>query len=240
MAEDIGTQAAATPFLVLPNLEAINREAVARFAHLARQRGPFRVALSGGSTPQSLYEMISCPPFHRRIPWAQVHAFWGDERCVPPDRPDSNYRMARQVLLDRVSIPPVNVHRIHGEWPPERAADAYQEELVAHLGPGGQFDLILLGMGADGHTASLFPGTTALTERERAVVAVYVAKLRTWRVTLTLPALNAARHVLFLVSGATKAPALKDVRAGVPLPAGLVRPTDGQLTWLVDRAAWRP
>jgi 6-phosphogluconolactonase len=148
--------------------------------------------------------------------------------------------MARQALLDRVPIPPANVHRIHGEWPPEQAADACQEELVAHLGPGGRLDLVLLGMGVDGHTASLFPGTAALAERKRAAVAVYVAKLRTWRVTLTLPALNAARHVLFLVSGANKALALKDVRAGAPLPAGLVRPTHGQLTWLVDRAAWRP
>ena len=145
--------------------------------------------------------------------------------------------MAREALLDKIPIPSENVHRIQGELPPEQAAAAYEAELEAVLGADGRFDLILLGMGTDGHTASLFPVTTALEERERAVVAVYVERLRAWRVTLTLPAINAARQVLFLVSGVAKAKTLARIRAGQPLPASLVQPSEGQVVWLVDRAA---
>jgi 6-phosphogluconolactonase len=215
--------------------------AAERFIGLASaaisERGHFFVALSGGSTPRPVYALLAEEPFVSRVDWTRVHVFWGDERCVPPDHPDSNYRMASRALLDHVPIPAENVHRIQGELLPQEAALVYRAELREVLGDDRRFDLILLGMGTDGHTASLFPGAMALEERERDVVAVYVEKRTAWRVTLTLPLINAARHVMFLVSGAGKAPLLARVRAGDPLPAALVQPEDGQLTWLVDRHA---
>jgi 6-phosphogluconolactonase len=201
-------------------------------------RGRFVVALAGGSTPKATYALLAGEDLAARVEWSLVHVFWGDERCVPPDHPDSNYRLAREALLDKVLVPARNVHRIQGELPPEQAAAAYAVELDAVLGASGRFDLILLGMGRDGHTASLFPGSAALTEHQRLVVAVYVEPLHSWRVTLTLPVINAAREVVFLVSGAAKASALERVRAGEPVPAGLVRPAPGRLTWLVDQDAW--
>ena len=226
-------------FIVLPDLKAISQAAAERVATLAQTRDPFTVALSGGSTPRRLYEMLAAPPFRGRVPWGRVHVFWGDERCVPPDHSDSNYRLAREALLDEIPILAENVHRIWGEMPPDQAAAAYQTELEAVVGVNGRLDLILLGMGADGHTASLFPGTEALEERERAVVAVYVERLQAWRVTLTLPVINAARQVLFLVTGAAKAEIVQAVLEGPEgrFPAQQIRPTAGQLTWLVDVAA---
>lgn len=200
-------------------------------------RGCFTVALAGGSTPEPAYALLAERDRAQKIDWARVEVFWGDERSVPPDHPDSNYRMARHALLDLVPIPEKNVHRIRGEQPPEEAAAAYRLELQEHLGVDGRFDLILLGMGPDGHTASLFPGTGALQEQEQSVVAVYVERLDTWRITLTLPVINAARHVIFLVSGEEKARALARIHAGEPLPAAMVEPVDGKLTWLVDRDA---
>jgi len=224
---------------VLPGLEAISQEAANRFVALANAHGLFTVALSGGSTPRRMYEMLADDPFRDRIPWDRVHVFWGDERCVPLDHADSNYRMANEVLLSKVPIPPGNVHRIKGELEPEHAAVRYEAELRTLLGPGGRLDLVLLGVGNDGHTASLFPGTTSLQERERSAVAVYVHSLQSWRVTLTLPTLNAARNVIFLVSGSGKASVLARIRARDPSPAGMIRPVQGQLTWLIDRAAAR-
>lgn len=226
-------------FIVLPDLKAISQAAAERVATLAQTRDPFTVALSGGSTPRRLYEVLAAPPFRERVPWGRVHVFWGDERCVPPDHSDSNYRLAREALLDKIPILAENVHRIWGEMPPDQAAAAYQTELEAVVGVNGRLDLILLGMGADGHTASLFPGTEALEERERAVVAVYVERLQAWRVTLTLPVINAARQVLFLVTGAAKAEIVQAVLEGPEgrFPAQQIRPTAGQLTWLVDVAA---
>lgn len=226
-------------FIVLPDLKAISQAAAERVATLAQTRDPFTMALSGGSTPRRLYEVLAAPPFRERVPWGRVHVFWGDERCVPPDHSDSNYRLAREALLDKIPILAENVHRIWGEMPPDQAAAAYQTELEAVLGVNGRLDLILLGMGADGHTASLFPGTEALEERERAVVAVYVERLQAWRVTLTLPVINAARQVLFLVTGAAKAEIVQAVLEGPEgrFPAQQIRPTAGQLTWLVDVAA---
>jgi 6-phosphogluconolactonase len=156
---------------------------------------------------------------------------------VPPDHADSNYRMAREALLDHVTIPPHNIHRIHGELPPRRAADLYQSVLQSVLGVPPRFDLVLLGMGDDGHTASLFPGSSALQESERSSVDVHVPHLDSTRVTLTLPILNRAHRVLFLVSGQSKAPALARIRAGDRLPAARIRPTGGTLLWLVDQAA---
>ena len=225
--------------IVLPDLEAISRTVAERFVALANERDPFTVALSGGSTPHRTYEMLAEGPFRDRIPWDRVHVLWGDERCVPPDHADSNYRMTSEALLEKVPIPPGNVHRIEGEPEPERAAVRYEAVLKALLGPGSRLDLVLLGMGTDGHTASLFPGTAALQEDERSAVAVYVQKLESWRVTLTLPTLNAARNVIFLVSGSGKAPVLARIRGGEALPAALIRPTQGQLTWLIDRGAAR-
>jgi 6-phosphogluconolactonase len=210
---------------------------VAQASQAVAARGRFLAALSGGSTPRATYELLASEAFAARVDWPRLHVFWGDERCVPPDHAESNYRMAREALLDKVPIPAGNVHRIRGELPPDRAAAAYQAQLEAVLGEDGRFDLILLGMGADGHTASLFPGAAALEERVRWVVGNYVEKLDAWRVTLTLPLINRARHVLFLVSGAAKADALARVRAGHPLPAALVQPGHGELVWLVDRDA---
>ena len=156
---------------------------------------------------------------------------------VPPDRTGSNYRMVRDALLARTPIPPAQIHRIRGELTPEKAARAYAADLTVTLGDGGRFDLVLLGMGEDGHTASLFPGTSALTERVAPVVPVFVERMGAWRVTLTLPVINAARSVVFIISGISKRETLARVRAGEQLPAALVQPHSGQLLWLVDREA---
>jgi 6-phosphogluconolactonase len=190
------------------------------------------------------------------VDWTAVQVFWGDERCVPPDHPDSNYRMARETLLDHVPLPAGNVHRIRGELPPTQAAAEYERELHAFFSlpplgaatrreaPMASFDLVLLGMGSDGHTASLYPGTLAIHETERWVTAHRVEKLDAWRITLTPPALNAAAQVTFVVSGTPcgrKAEALRQVLAGPyrpqELPAQVIRPAPGRLCWLVDREA---
>jgi len=227
--------------MVVPDTDSLAAEAAQRFAAAAAtgisERGRFVVALSGGSTPGPTYELLASEPFASRVDWPRVHVVWGDERSVPPDHPDSNYRMASETLLDHVPIPRENVHRIKGELEPEEAATRYWSELAGVLGEGGRIDLVVLGLGTDGHTASLFPGTTALEERDLAVVAVYSERLATWRVTLTPSIINAAREVIFLVAGAGKAVVLARVRAGEALPAGLVQPQAGKLTWLVDRDA---
>jgi len=228
-----------------PDAASLARAAAEHFVTLATAaiaaRGQFVVALSGGSTPRATYTLLASDEFTARVDWPRVYVLWGDERCVPPDHPESNYRMAREVLLDKIPIPAENVHRIRGELPPDQAAMAYQAELEAVLGTGGRFDLILLGMGEDGHAASLFPGTAALHEQTRWVVAHYVDKLSAWRVTLTPVAINAAAHVTFLISGAGKAERLQEVLDGPHqpdvLPAQIVRPTDGRLLWLADAAA---
>jgi 6-phosphogluconolactonase len=200
-----------------------------------------RIALSGGSTPRRLHELLAASP---GIDWTHVHIYFGDERTVAPDDPQSNYRMARETLLDRVAIPSDNVHRMHGEDPPDEAAEAYEIVLVdtfaLRFAELPRFDLIILGMGSDGHTASLFPGTAALDERLRFVVANDVPQLSTTRITLTYPVLNNARRVLFLAAGADKAQAAHDALVdGVRdrPPSGKVRPTDGELWWYLDAAA---
>lgn len=236
----MGDRSVEPELAVLPDKEALSHAAAQRFVALADRytsTGAFGVALSGGSTPRPLYERLAAPPYRDQVSWPQVHLFWGDERCVPPDHAESNYRMACETLLDHVEIPAENIHRVRGELDPARAAQEYRSELERVLGASPGFDLILLGMGDDGHTASLFPGSPALQENERAAVAVYAPHLDSWRVTLTLPVLNRARHVLFLVSGADKAPALARIRAGEPLPAARVCPGQGTLTWLIDEAA---
>jgi 6-phosphogluconolactonase len=227
--------------IILPDADSLARTAAERFIALAKaalaERGRFRVALSGGSTPLPTYELLAREPFAAQVDWEQVHFFWGDERCVPPDHPESNYRAARAALLDEIAVSPQNIHPIPCQHRPTRAARLYQEELETSLGPRGAFDLILLGMGTDGHTASLFPDTTALAEQKRWVTDNYTKKLKAWRVTLTLPAINRARQIIFMVSGATKASTLARVWAGEPLPAGMVQPASGRLTWLIDQAA---
>lgn len=212
----------------------------------AESGGDFIVALSGGSTPKRLYALLAEPPYADTIPWERVQLFWGDERPVAPEHPESNYGAARGALLSRVPIPPGNVHRIPAEQPdPETAASSYEATLRSffEFGPDvlPRFDLILLGMGADGHTASLFPGSEALREERRLVVAPWVEAVGSHRVSLTCPVLNNAACIVFLVTGAEKAETLRRVLesddAGTELPARLIRPRGGELLWFVDRAA---
>lgn len=200
------------------------------------------MALAGGSTPEATYRLLA-RDYADRIDWSRVHVFFGDERTVPPEYEDSNYRMAREALLDHVPVG--GVHRMRGELPPAEAARAYEEELREFFGPGEVpgFDLILLGIGEDGHTASLFPNTPALDVTDRWVVENPVEKLDTVRLTLTAPAINAARAVVFLVAGEGKAGALREILEGGAdprdYPAKLVQPAGGA-TWMVDRAAAGP
>lgn len=194
-------------------------------------RGVFSLSLSGGNTPKPVYEALA----GRAIDWSKVIITFGDERCVPPDDPQSNYLMARRTLLDTIPIPAENVLRMKGEIDPAEAAKAYEAELAKRAG-GEVFrhDLILLGMGPDGHTASLFPGTPALDERRKMVVENYVPKMSMWRITFTYPLLDAARHVCFLVNSVGKDDVLAEVFSGKSdYPCAAVNPTDGKLTWLL-------
>lgn len=231
---------------ILPNAENLAQAGLEQVVQAAKTavaaRGHFYFALSGGSTPRLLYERLASETAFERDWWRHTHIFWGDERCLPPTHPDSNYHMARAALLDHVPIPPENIHRMAGEREPEQAAANYEVELERVFGGPPRFDLILLGMGRDGHTASLFPHTPALRERTRRAVANFYAPVEPpWRITLTLPVINAA-GVIFLVSGADKAETLRQVLEGEykpdDLPAQLVRPAGGSL-WLVDTAAAR-
>lgn len=232
--------------VVVENLEGLAREAAQRFTDLAVEavefRGRFSVALSGGSTPVALYRILAETPYREQIPWTGVHLFWGDERCVPPGDPGSNYRMAEETLIASVPIPPENVHRIRGELEPQMAARAYERELFDFFcGPRTRFDLVLLGLGNDGHTASLFPNSPALDETEHLTAAVqaHYQDRPAYRVTLTLPAINTARAVLFLVAGSDKAGIARAVLEGTTRqsPARKVRPSAGEITWLLDSAA---
>ncbi|HEU4340239.1 MAG TPA: 6-phosphogluconolactonase [Candidatus Binatia bacterium] len=205
--------------------------------------GRVSVALSGGSTPKSFYALLSSSRYRDRIPWTRIHLFWGDERCVPPDHTESNYRMVREVLLSKIAIPAENVHRMAGEKEPDIAAAEYEAELKRffRLSSGAlpRFDLILLGLGEDGHTASLFPGSEALKQTKRLVTACYVTKLKSHRLTLTFSVLNAGAVVIFLVAGKNKAPIVREVlkAKAASLPAGKVKPVDGRLIWFIDLEA---
>ena len=221
---------------------------VAAAAQAARARGRFAVALAGGSTPEGLYQRLAAEPYRRQVDWSSVQVFWGDERCVPPDDAASNYRMAREALLDRVPIPAANIHRIRGEEEPALAAREYETTLREWFGmpagpprPGAGLDLVLLGLGPDGHTASLFPGSAALLERQCWALAERGPVAPHWRVTLTPVVIRAAREVIFLVTGEGKAPALHRALEGVvgqaAEPAGVVVPPEGEVRWLVDSAA---
>lgn len=227
---------------ICPDLEALSRAAAQNFAARARAAiqttGGFPVALAGGSTPRATYKLLA-EDYRYSLDWSRIHIFFGDERCVPPDHPGSNYRMAYETLISHVAVG--SIHRMRGELPPEEAAAAYETELRDFFGNTPRFSLILLGLGEDGHTASLFPHTSALDVQDRWVAANPVPQLRTTRLTLTLPAINAASAVMFLVSGASKASALSEVLEGDSnpheYPAKLVRPAKGEVIWLTDRAA---
>jgi 6-phosphogluconolactonase len=234
---------------ILADPEEVAREAASELARRAGQRaergGRFALALSGGSTPRRLFRLLASPAWRDRLPWASIHLFWGDERAVPPDHPESNYGTARKELLERVPIPAGNVHPVIVQVGAAEAARRYEEELRVLMAPPPgrppRFDLVLLGLGADGHTASLFPASCALEQRRRWVVAPWVEQVAGHRITLTLPVLNAAAAVAFLVTGSGKAEALARVLTGEgsveEAPARGVRPTDGELLWLVDQAA---
>jgi 6-phosphogluconolactonase len=230
------------------NLEELSRVASRWFSERAMRalevKGSFFAALSGGSTPRRLYELLASPEI--RLPWERIHFFQVDERCVPPDSPESNYRMVREAFLSHTAFPEANFHRMKAELRDREAAcAAYSDELARVLGvaPGEwpRLDLIFLGMGSDGHTASLFPGSPALNERTLWVAPSFNERLNSHRLTLTLPVLNAAAEIIFLVSGADKAQTLQAVlksRGGDrSLPASLVRPARGCVTWFVDLAA---
>jgi 6-phosphogluconolactonase len=210
-----------------------------------RANDRFAWALSGGSTPRALYRLLASEPCRERLPWHAIHFFWGDERHVPPDHAESNFRMARETMLDAVPVPPENIHRIAAEEPDAaRAALLYEAELRSFFaltkGEWPRFDLVLLGLGKDGHTASLFPGSAAVRERERLVVAPWVEAQQAFRITLTPPVLSHARRALFLVSGAEKAAALRAVVEGERDPDRYpAQAVEGNRLWLVDRAAAR-
>ncbi len=212
-------------------------------ARAVAERGRFVLALSGGSTPKPIYARLAGGDYRDRLDWENVHIFFGDERCVPPDDPRSNYRMVREAWLDHAPIPAQNIHRIRGEDDPAVEAQRYEREIARVVGSDGPpaFDLILLGMGGDGHTASLFPRTPVLRETVRWVAAQWVEGMSAWRVTFTVPLLNAARCVAFLVEGGGKAETLRSVIEGPHQPdvwpAQLIQPVSGDLLWLLDAAA---
>lgn len=211
-------------------------EVVASAQESIAARGVFHLALSGGFTPLPLFALLAMPEWSARIDWAKTHVYWADERCVPPDSPQSNYRAAYDALLERVPVPQDHVHRIRGEINPHEAAAEYGR-LLSLI----RLDLALLGLGDDGHTASLFPGTAAIHETIQPVAAQRIAKLDAWRVTLTPAALNTAGNVVFMVSGAEKATVVRDVLRGPfqpdTLPAQVIHPESGRLMWLLDRVA---
>ncbi len=232
---------------VLPSAAALADAAAGRFITAARDaiasHGQFIVALSGGSTPRDTYLLLGTEALVSRVMWSRVQVLWGDERCVPPDNIESNYRMARETLLDRVPIPAANVHRVHGEDDPATAAEVYEATLRALLRTpaGARIDLVLLGLGEDGHTASLFPGNAAVHERTRWVMAARASAASVWRITLTPAVINAAAEILFLVSGGAKAGILRRVlehpRRPQELPAQAIAPSNGRVRWCVDAAA---
>lgn len=219
--------------------EAAASEFAVRAAEAIEERGRFAVVLAGGSTPKATYEILA-RDYVDRVDWSRVHVFFGDERGVPPDHEDSNYRMAREALLDHVPLG--SVHRMQGELPPDEAAEAYEEELheFFRTEEAPRFDLVLLGIGEDGHTASLFPETSALEIHDRWVVANPVLKLETTRITLTVPVINGALMVFFLVAGEGKAEALRNILGGDAdpreYPASLIHPAGGP-EWMLDQAA---
>jgi len=240
---------AGVEILVGADIEETVRIAAGQFTALARKvsadRGVVNIALCGGSTPRRLFQLLAAEPFAGLVPWNSTHFFWGDERNVPPGHPESNYSMARQMLLSQVPVPPANIHRIPtGDGTAVEAADLYERVLreklpIAHGLP--RFDYTLLGLGANGHTASLFPKRPTLHEQQRLVVADHVDEISSWRVTLTALTLNNSAQITFLVIGEDKASAVHQVLEGPrdseATPAQLILPADGMLTWILDTAS---
>ncbi len=238
-------------YYVEPDPAALARRAAQYFVEMASEaaeaRGRARIALSGGSTPKAAFELLadSAQPWRMRMPWDKLDIYWVDERLVPPDDADSNYRMTREALLDHVPLRPVQIHRIEGELEPAAAAARYESELRDSFRLEGaespRFDLIALGMGPDGHTASLFPHTEAIHELSRLAAANHVQQKDAWRITLTWPVINHASSVFFLISGADKAEMVKQVftgpRAPDRLPSQLIWPASGILTLILDKDA---
>ena len=235
---------------ILDDLNGVAHAAADLFVELSQAvtdgNGIFNVALSGGSTPRALNELLVAMPYLEQVNWSKVHFFWGDERMVPPDDAESNYRMARETLLSHLPVSEDQIHPIPTELSdPAAVASRYEEELqrAFQLSPGQlpQFDLIFLGMGPDGHTASLFPHTTGLEVTDRLVIANYIPRLASYRITLTASVINEAAVVVFLAAGSDKAAALAEVLEGPrdpdEFPAQRINPVDGDLYWLVDRAA---
>jgi 6-phosphogluconolactonase len=236
-----------TTIEVLADAASVARAGALQFVKRASEaiaaHGQFGVALAGGSIPRAMYELLAGEELVHQIPWSRVHVFFGDERCVPPRHSDSTYSMVRTALLDRAPLPPGNVHRMRGEDPPDLAALAYESELRAFFSRPAvpQFDLVLLGMGEDGHAASIFPGLAVVHEQTRWVVACCPGEGGTRRLTLTPAVINAASAVTFLVAGHRRATTLKRVLDGPYkpdlLPAQIIRPRHGSLRWIVDEAA---
>lgn len=249
-----GTQDRQLEIVILPDRAALAREAASRFVLIANQaivaRRRFAVVLSGGSTPRDLYQLLATPEFSSKVDWRHTYLFWGDERAVPPNHLDSNFRMASEALISRVPILQANVHRIPAELEPVEAAREYVQTMLSCIKSGAiaeseaglpRFDLILLGLGDDAHTASLFPQTRALGEITRWTAENYVEKLNAFRITLTLSVINAAKNILFLVAGADKSVAVDTILQGKrnphEFPAQMVEPTNGRVVWLLDKAA---
>ena len=235
---------------ILPDATAVAaraaHEIIAAATSAVAQKGSFSLVLAGGSTPKTLYQLLASDPLRSQLPWDKMVLLFGDERNVPPDHPDSNFRMANESMLSKVPIKREHVLRIKGEYKdPEKAAQEYEQTLrnFFQVRPAEfpRFDVVLLGMGNDGHTLSLFPGTKALQETRHLAVANWIGKLNAERITLTAPAVNHAARVIFMVTGADKAPALKSVLEGPyepeQLPSQLIQPLNGKLQWLVDTAA---
>jgi 6-phosphogluconolactonase len=237
-------------YRILPTPAATARAAAELFTEASRKaaaRGIARIAISGGTTPKVMFALLANPaePFLKQVPWDRLELYWVDERCVPPDNSESNYRMTNEALLSKVPLPAERIHRMEGELDPEVAAARYESTIRNTFKLEGAetptFDLVLLGMGDDGHTASLFPHTEALNELSHIVVPNHVPQKDSWRITLTSPVINQGREVAFLIEGAGKAQVLHDVLLGPyqpdTYPSQIIRPASGQLTLLLDAAA---
>lgn len=232
---------------VLPNLEAVSTQAASLFVTASRnaitEKKKLAVAISGGSTPRRLYGLLGSEEYSHQIDWHRVHFFWVDERCVPKEHQESNFKTVFDTLLSKIIIPDENIHRIRGEEDPDKAAIDYEKDIRRFFGMSGlpMFDLVILGVGEDGHTASLFQGSKVLGEKERWVVPVYLEKPKINRITLTLPVLSNASQILFLVSGCSKATILSEILVGSHkddrYPASFIHPVHGNLIWLIDQGA---
>jgi 6-phosphogluconolactonase len=244
--------------LIFENAQKTAAAAAERFVELAKKaikdHGQFFVAFSGGSTPRPMYQLLGQKALQNRIEWNKVQVFWSDERCVPPDDDQSNYHMTRMSLLDHIPLPEENIHRIKGELDPDAAAAQYEKAIHEVFGMSQEekhdlpvfprFDLVMLGLGENGHTASLFPNTRALEEEKRWAVANFIPEMDSWRITFTYPLINHAAHIIFLVTGEKKAQIFHELLEGdneqLEYPALGIEPLDGTLEWFLDKAAASP